>query len=100
MYTFKTRMNDTKSSTLSIRMDGATKKRLERLSKNTGRSRSFLAAAAIKQYLSINEWQVAGVRAAIESADKEGVISHDEILAWVSSLGSAAELPIPTPTKS
>jgi predicted transcriptional regulator len=93
-------MNETKSSTLSIRVDASTKKRLERLSKNTERSPSFHAAAAIKQYLGINEWQVAGIRAAIDSVDNDGVIAHDEILTWVSALDSNAELPIPAPTKS
>ena len=38
------------SSTLSIRVDSAQKKRLEALAKSTGRSRSYLAADAISAY--------------------------------------------------
>jgi toxin ParE1/3/4 len=43
---------------------------LERLAKNTGRSRSFLAAEAIAEYLAINEWQVAGIKRAMASLDR------------------------------
>ncbi|MGD0184006.1 MAG: CopG family ribbon-helix-helix protein [Roseiarcus sp.] len=93
-------MNDTTSTTFTVRVDTATKKRLEGLAKNTGRSRSFLAAEAISEYLDVNEWQVAGIRAAIESADREGTVPHAEVEAWLSSLDSDAELPIPKPTKS
>jgi predicted transcriptional regulator len=91
-------MNEAASTTFTVRVDTATKKRLERLAKNTGRSRSFLAAEAINEYLDVNEWQVAGIKAAIETVDREGTISHAEVEAWASSLGNGSELPIPKPT--
>ena len=39
------------TNTFSVRLDHATKARLQKLSKSTGRSRAFLAAEAIEQYL-------------------------------------------------
>jgi hypothetical protein len=36
---------------------------------STGRSRAFLAAEAIEEYLDINEWQVAGIALAISSLE-------------------------------
>jgi RHH-type rel operon transcriptional repressor/antitoxin RelB len=42
--------------------DPAVKKWLQKLAKSTGRSRSFLAAEAINDYLGLNEWQVAGIQ--------------------------------------
>jgi hypothetical protein len=45
------------STTVSVRIDPVIKKRLEKLAKSTGRSRSFLAAEAINEYLNLNEWQ-------------------------------------------
>ena len=45
------------STTVSVRIDPVIKKRLEKLAKSTGRSRSFLAAEAINEYLDLNEWQ-------------------------------------------
>ena len=38
-----------RSTTFTVRVDASAKKRLERLAKNTGRSRSFLAAEAINR---------------------------------------------------
>jgi predicted transcriptional regulator len=66
------------SSTFTVRVDAAVKKRLEKLAKNTGRSRSFLAAEAIEEYLDVNEWQVAGIKRAIESADRGDLIAPDQ----------------------
>lgn len=93
-------MNDTPSTTLSVRVDTATKKRLERLATNTGRSRSFLAAEAIHEYLDVSEWQVAGIKAAIEAVDREGTIPQADAEAWLSSLENDADLAIPQPTKT
>ena len=58
------------STTVSVRVDPVIKKRLEKLAKSTGRSRSFLAAEAINEYLDLNEWQVAGIQKAITSFDE------------------------------
>jgi predicted transcriptional regulator len=83
------------SSTFTVRVDAAAKKRLERLAKITRRSRSFLAAEAIEEYLDINEWQVAGIKRAIGSLDRGEGVSHDRVKDWVASWGSSREQPIP-----
>jgi RHH-type transcriptional regulator, rel operon repressor / antitoxin RelB len=82
------------SSTFSVRVDANAKKRLEQLAKNTGRSRSFLAAEAINEYLDVNEWQVTGIKRAIEAADRGDLIPHDQVKAWVESWDDQ-ELPMP-----
>ncbi len=79
------------SETFTVRIDAATKKRLEKLAENTGRSRSFLAAEAIAQYLDANEWQVAGIHAAIHSIDQSGGVAHDDVRRWVESWGTPEE---------
>jgi len=48
------------STTFTVRVETDVKKRLEKLARSTGRSRSFLAAEALSAYLDVNEWQVAG----------------------------------------
>ena len=75
--------------------DAAAKKRLERLAKSTGRSRSFLAAEAINEYLDVNEWQVAGIKQAIASLDRGEGIAHEQVREWVMSWGDGKERPIP-----
>jgi RHH-type rel operon transcriptional repressor/antitoxin RelB len=58
------------TDTVSVRLARSTKARLQQLAKSTGRSRAFLAAEAIEEYLDINEWQVAGILGAIASLDR------------------------------
>jgi RHH-type transcriptional regulator, rel operon repressor / antitoxin RelB len=84
------------TTTFTVRVDAAAKKRLERLAKSTGRSRSFLAAEAINEYLDVNEWQVAGIRRAIASDERGEGISHEQVKEWVASWGGRRERPIPT----
>jgi predicted transcriptional regulator len=84
-----------RSTTFTIRVDVAAKKRLERLARSTGRSRSFLAAEAINEYLDVNEWQVAGIRKAIASLDRGAAVSHAGVKNWVASWGKRRERPPP-----
>jgi RHH-type transcriptional regulator, rel operon repressor / antitoxin RelB len=58
------------TDTVSVRLARATKARLQQLAESTGRSRAFLAAEAIEEYLDINEWQVAGILGAMASLDR------------------------------
>ena len=67
------------STTVSVRIDSVIKKRLEKLAKSTGRSRSFLAAEAINEYLDLNEWQVAGIQKAVASLDRGEGAPHERI---------------------
>lgn len=89
------RIEVVRSTTFTVRVDAAAKKRLERLAKSTGRSRSFLAAEAIHEYLDVNEWQVAGIKRAIASLDRGEGVPHERVKDWVTSWGSSRERPIP-----
>ena len=83
------------STTVSVRIDPASKKRLEKLAKSTGRSRSFLAAEAINEYLDLNEWQVAGIQKAMASLDRGEGVAHERVREWVNSWSSKKERPAP-----
>jgi RHH-type transcriptional regulator, rel operon repressor / antitoxin RelB len=96
LYTSKhTKAEIMRSATFTVRVDAAAKKRLERLAKNTGRSRSFLAAEAINEYLDVNEWQVAGIKQAIASLDHGEGVLHERVKDWITSWDSGREQPIP-----
>ena len=84
------------ATTLTIRMKPAVKKRLDKLAKRTGRSRSALLTEAIDAFLDLNEWQVAGIERAIASLDRGGAIPHEAVKAWIGSWGSDNELPPPS----
>ena len=83
------------STTVSVRIDSVIKKRLEKLAKSTGRSRSFLAAEAINEYLDLNEWQVAGIQKAVASLDRGEGVAHERVKEWVNSWGRTKERSAP-----
>ena len=83
------------STTFTVRVEPEVKKRLEKLAKSTGRSRSFLAAEALDQYLDVNEWQVAGVKRAMASLDRGEGVAHKDVKDWVKSWGGKRERPAP-----
>ncbi|MBS1841614.1 MAG: ribbon-helix-helix protein, CopG family [Acidobacteria bacterium] len=67
------------SKILTLRLDQRDCNRLEKLSKATKRSRSYLAAEAIREYLTLNEWQVEEIRKAIAEADRGEFASDTEV---------------------
>jgi RHH-type rel operon transcriptional repressor/antitoxin RelB len=79
------------STTFTVRVDPTVKKRLEKLARSTGRTRSFLAADALSQYLDVNERHVAGIRKAVASLDRGQGVPHDQVKAWVDSWGGKSE---------
>ncbi|MFH0802208.1 MAG: ribbon-helix-helix protein, CopG family [bacterium] len=66
-------------SSLSIRLEPEIKMRLDRIARATARTRSYLVADAIQEYLRVNEWQVEAVQEGIRQAESGHLISHEEI---------------------
>ncbi|MGA2562012.1 MAG: ribbon-helix-helix protein, CopG family [Steroidobacteraceae bacterium] len=64
---------------LTIRLDNATKKALNKLAKATGRTRAFLAQEALARYLGEQAWQVAEIRKAIKKADRGAFATQREV---------------------
>jgi RHH-type transcriptional regulator, rel operon repressor / antitoxin RelB len=58
------------SSVLTLRLDSKLKKQLDRLSEATNRSRSFVAAEAIREYVELNNWQIAETIKGLAEADR------------------------------
>jgi len=67
----------TGSITITLRLDVNLKRRLEKLARSTRRTRSFLAAEAIRDYVRLNEWQVGEIEKAIQEADR-GEFASDQ----------------------
>src|SRR5262249_58770792 len=69
MYTFQ--YNNTQmSTTLSVRIDVDTKKRLEALARRSRRSKSFLAAEAIAAFVEAESWQLDEIQTGIKELDE------------------------------
>ena len=65
------------SATMTIRLEPALKERLDHLAEATQRSKSFLAAQAIREFVDLNEWQVQEIRNALAETDNEEFASDD-----------------------
>jgi RHH-type rel operon transcriptional repressor/antitoxin RelB len=83
------------TETLSIRLDSATKQRLDALARHSKRSKSFLAAEAIALYIEQEEWQLGEIRAAIGELAAGPAVSHEKVKTWLNSWGTAQEKKAP-----
>lgn len=64
---------------MTIRVDRKTKQRLEKLAGATERTKSFLAAEALRTYLDLNEWQIQEIRTGLREADAGDFASDAEV---------------------
>ena len=69
------------STTMTVRLEEDVKDRLDLLAEATQRSKSFLAAEAIREFIENNEWQIAEIKAAIKEADAGDFASDKEVAA-------------------
>jgi RHH-type transcriptional regulator, rel operon repressor / antitoxin RelB len=83
------------TETLSIRIDLATKERLEALAKRSKRSKSFLAAEAITAYVESEEWQLGELEAGIAELESGQSVSHEKVAKWLKSWGKTGESKAP-----
>ena len=67
------------SSVLTLRLDGKLKSKLDRLSKSMNRSRSFVAAQAIQEFVSVNEWQINEIKKGLAEADAGDFATEEEV---------------------
>jgi predicted transcriptional regulator len=75
---------------VSTRVTAEVADRLNALAKSTHRSKSFLAAQAIEEFLNVQEWQVEAVKEGIAAAKKGDVKSHEHALAILNTWGKSA----------
>ena len=78
-----------KQSLVSVRLSDPVAERLENLAQATNRSKSFLAAQAIEEFLALQEWQVAAIKEGIDAADRGELVSHDEAVAELGRWGKS-----------
>ncbi len=79
------------TTAMTIRVDADTDKRLKKLAKATSRTKSFLAAEAIRAYVDVNEWQAQETQRALQEAERGRFIEHERVESWLLSWGSARE---------
>jgi RHH-type rel operon transcriptional repressor/antitoxin RelB len=67
------------SEVMTIRVDRRTKSRLEKLAKAMDRTKSYVAAEAIRAYIDLNEWQIAEIKAGLKEANAGDFAAADEV---------------------
>ena len=78
------------TAAFTLRLDDDTLKALDRLAERTDRSRSWLAARAIEEFIALNAWQIEKIEAGINAADR-GDFANDREVARVLGKYSAED---------
>ena len=79
------------STTLTIRLESDLKDRLDDLANATNRSKSFLAAEAIQEFVDLNEWQLQEIKMALAEADAGDFVSEKELRKTLGKWGVNAD---------
>jgi predicted transcriptional regulator len=66
-------------SAFTLRLNEATLDALDQLAEKTERSRSWLAAKAIEEYIALNAWQIGKIEAGIAAAHRGDFASDDDV---------------------
>ena len=75
---------------VTLRMDGALRGKLDKLAAATRRSRSFLAAEAIREYVELNGWQIGEIQKGLEEAERGEFASEAEVARVAKKWGAVA----------
>lgn len=68
------------SVAMTFRLDNKMIIRLKRLARITHRSKSFLTAEAISEYLEVQEWQLKEIKQGIVEANNAQLIDHSKVI--------------------
>jgi predicted transcriptional regulator len=78
------------STLVSARVPGELAKRLELLAQEMHRSKSFLAAQAIEDFVDLQEWHVKAINEGIAAVERGEVVSHEQAMSVLKSWGKRA----------
>lgn len=77
---------------VSLRLEPEIRKRLDNLAIATERSRASIAAEAVKQYIDLQEWQIAAIQKGVDEANRGEFIDHAKLKAkWEKRLAVAMD---------
>lgn len=81
----------TSSTTITLRVSVRDRRRLDAVARATRRSKSFLAAEALREFLDHQEWQISAIEKGVEDADAGRVVDSQKVEKWVESWGTGKE---------
>jgi predicted transcriptional regulator len=67
------------TAAFTLQLNEATLEALDQLAEKTERSRSWLAAKAIEEYIGLNAWQIGKIEAGIAAADRGDFAGDNDV---------------------
>lgn len=83
------------TTTFTLRVPAALRDRLDKLAEATDRSRSWLAAQAIAEYVEAQEWQIETVEQGLADIKSGRFVEDQRVDDWLDSWGTDSESPPP-----
>ncbi len=85
------------TKSVSIRLDEETLLQLDIMAAATDRSRAWLMAHAVQQYIEHESWQIDAIKKALDKIEqgKAKFASHQEVKNWVKGWDGAAAQKLP-----
>ena len=79
------------TAAFTIRLDDEVLAKLDALAADTDRSRNWIAAKAIEDYVALNAWQIARIKEGIAEADRGEFATDEEVEAVFRKYKAVAE---------
>ena len=86
------------TTTLTVRLSEDAQQKLDALARSTGRSKTFLVAEVVENFLASNAWQIEEIGKAVAQADAgEPFYRHEEVMTYLETraLGGKPKRPDP-----
>jgi predicted transcriptional regulator len=84
-----------KTTPVSLRLDPDLNDRIAAIAVALGRPKSWAIEQAVRDYVAVQEWQLATIKEGVEDADAGRVVDHGEVAGWIASWGSDTPKPAP-----
>lgn len=81
---------------LTIRVSPELAARLETLASATKRSKAFLGAEALEEYVALHEWQIKAIEEGIKDIEEGRTVPHEAVREWLLGWGTENEKDAPT----
>jgi predicted transcriptional regulator len=84
-----------KTAPVSVRLEAALNEQVAAIAVALDRPKSWVIEQAVRDFVAVQQWQLAAIEEGIRAADEGRVVAHDDVVAWVRSWGESHELPMP-----
>ena len=84
-----------KTMPVSVRLQPELNDQVAAIATALDRPKSWVIEQAVKDFVAVQEWQLAAIDEGIRAADAGQVVAHEEVAAWVQSWGRSDELTMP-----